>query len=60
MSKGNMKAQEMTSNISAESILITGESNWIQVRSFWREATGQRLEVTEGMSCHSPRALAGC
>ena len=32
MSKGNTKAQEMTSNISAESILITGESNWIQMR----------------------------
>ena len=30
MSKGNTKAQEMTSNISAESILITGESNWMQ------------------------------
>ena len=31
MSKGNTKAQEMTSNISAESILITGESNWMQM-----------------------------
>jgi hypothetical protein len=33
MSKGNTKAQEMTSNISAESILITGESNWIQTKT---------------------------
>jgi len=30
MSKGNTKAQEMTSAISTESILIIGESNWIQ------------------------------
>jgi hypothetical protein len=33
MSKGNTKAQKMTSNISAESILITGESNWIQMKT---------------------------
>ena len=32
MSKRNTKAQEMTSTIRAESILITGESNWIQMR----------------------------
>jgi hypothetical protein len=30
MSKGNTKAQEVISTLSAESILITGESNWIQ------------------------------
>ena len=30
MSTGNAKVQEMTSNISAESVLIIGESNWIQ------------------------------
>ena len=31
MSKGNTTAQELTSTISAESILIIGESNWIQM-----------------------------
>ena len=30
MSKGSTKAEEMTSTLSTESILITGESNWIQ------------------------------
>ena len=30
MSKGKTKAQEMSSTISAESVLIRGESNWIQ------------------------------
>jgi hypothetical protein len=30
MSKGKTKEQNITSNISAESILITWESNWIQ------------------------------
>ena len=30
MSKGNTGKEEMTNDISAESILITGESNWIQ------------------------------
>jgi hypothetical protein len=33
MSKGNTKAQNMTGTISTESILITVESNWIQMRS---------------------------
>ena len=33
MSKANTKAHKITSNGSAESILITGESNWIQMRS---------------------------
>jgi hypothetical protein len=33
MSKGNTKAQEMTSSISTESILIRGESNWIQTKT---------------------------
>lgn len=37
----------MADTISTESILITVESNWIQVLSFWREARGQRLEVTD-------------
>jgi hypothetical protein len=32
MSMGKMKAQEITGNISAESILIIVESNWIQRR----------------------------
>jgi hypothetical protein len=32
MSKGNTKAQEMASTISAESVLIRRESNWIQTR----------------------------
>jgi hypothetical protein len=30
MSKGNTQAQNMTGTLSTESILITGESNWIQ------------------------------
>jgi len=30
MSKGNTKVPDMTVTLSAESILITGESNWIQ------------------------------
>jgi len=33
MSKGNTKAQSMTGTISTESILITGESNWIQTKT---------------------------
>ena len=33
MSKGNAKAQNITSNSSAESILITVESNWIQTKT---------------------------
>ena len=33
MSKGNSTAQELTSNISGESILITVESNWIQTKT---------------------------
>jgi hypothetical protein len=33
MSKGNTKAQEITSTGLAESILITGESNWIQTKT---------------------------
>ena len=32
MSKGNAKAQEMTGNLSAESIVIRRESDWIQMR----------------------------
>ena len=32
MSKGNTKVQNMTRTISTESILITVESNWIQMR----------------------------
>jgi hypothetical protein len=31
--EGKGEAQEMTNSISAESIMITGESNWIQMRS---------------------------
>jgi hypothetical protein len=31
MSEGNTKAQSMTGTISTESILITVESNWIQM-----------------------------
>jgi hypothetical protein len=31
--KGKEEAQEMTNCISAESILITGESNWIQTKT---------------------------
>ena len=31
MSKGNTKAQNMTGALSTESILITVESNWIQM-----------------------------
>jgi hypothetical protein len=30
MSKGNARAQNMTATLPTESILITGESNWIQ------------------------------
>ncbi len=33
MSKGNTKAQNIISSISAESILITLEFNWIQMLS---------------------------
>ncbi len=33
MSKGNTKAQGLTSNLSAESIWITGESKWIQTKT---------------------------
>jgi len=33
MSKGNTQAQKMISNISAESMCITGESDWIQMLS---------------------------
>ena len=33
MSKGNTKAQNMTGTISTESILISMESNWIQMLS---------------------------
>jgi hypothetical protein len=40
MSKGNTQAQEMISNISAESILIPVESNWIQVRLRVKRAKG--------------------
>ena len=32
MLKGNTQTQEMTGTISTESILITGESNWIQTK----------------------------
>jgi len=32
MSTGNTKAQNMTGTISTESILISMESNWIQMR----------------------------
>ena len=33
MSKGNTQAQNMTGTLSAESILITVESNWIQMKT---------------------------
>jgi len=33
MSKGNTKTQNIISSLSAESILITMESKWIQMRS---------------------------
>jgi hypothetical protein len=36
MSKGNTKAQNLTGTISTESILITVESNWIQMLSLAR------------------------
>jgi len=58
MSKGNTLAENLPGALSVESILITGESNWIQMQSFWREARGQRLGVMEGMSCHLPRATS--
>jgi len=58
MSKGNTRTQNLIGTISTESILITGESNWIQRQSFWRGARGKGLEVMEGMSCHLPRATS--
>ena len=33
MSAGNTKAQEINSTTSTESILIKGESNWIQMKT---------------------------
>ena len=33
MSRENTKAQEVAGNISAESILIKGESKWIQTKT---------------------------
>ena len=33
MSKGKTEAQEVISTISAESVLIRGESNWIQMKT---------------------------
>jgi len=33
LSKENRKAQNLTGIISTESILITGESNWIQTKT---------------------------
>jgi hypothetical protein len=57
MSKGNTKAQEMTGNISAESILITGESNWIQPKTviwfvlfvlfFWLNEINQLNQINQ-------------
>jgi hypothetical protein len=44
MSKGKTKAQHMISTISAESILIKGESNWIQSPLRVKRAKGGRGE----------------
>jgi ribosomal protein L13 len=44
MSKGKMKAQHIISTISAESVLITGESNWIQMLLREKRAKGGRGE----------------
>ena len=40
MSKGNKQAQETISSISAESILIPVESNWIQMLLRVKRAKG--------------------
>lgn len=50
MSKGNTKAQNMTGTISTESILITAESNWIQMKAvfhpLWIESPHAMCHVT--------------
>ena len=54
MSQGNKKAQEMTSTLSTESILITGESNWIQMKTviwfvlfIWLNQTNQLDQMNQ-------------
>jgi hypothetical protein len=50
MSKGKTKAQNMTGALSTESILITVESNWIQMRLCGkRERDKQDLRDRRGL-----------
>jgi len=58
MSKGNPKAQEMTGSISTESILITGESNWIQTL-LRRDASFVKREARERAGCFGLSGLFG-
>jgi hypothetical protein len=64
--EGKTKAQEMTSTLSTESILITGESNWIQrllgvmrearERREWRERCDPKAEGRDS-KFRKPRTL---
>jgi hypothetical protein len=55
--KGKEEAEEMTNSISTESILITGESNWIQTKTviwfvlfvlfFWLNETNQMNQINQ-------------
>ena len=61
LSKGNTTAEELTHAISVESILIIGESNWIQLETViwfvlfvWLNQTNQTDYLTPGstLRCH--------